>query len=80
MASKTDPPSSAPVNAPTWWERNTTPKSMPMSRVPNMSAMRPEVSGTVDSHSSPVSAANTSTVAGVAGSTRNVANVTARPR
>ena len=34
-------------------QRNTTPNSMPTWRVPNMSATSPEVSGTVESQSSP---------------------------
>ena len=54
------------------------PNSRPRCRVPNMSAIRPEVSGTVESHSSPIAAANSSTVAGVAGRSTNSANAAAR--
>jgi hypothetical protein len=43
-----------------------------------MSAMRPEVGGTVESHRNPIDAANTSTVTGVAGRTTNSANAAAR--
>ena len=57
-------PASAPANAPTWWLRNTSPNSMPTWRVPNISATRPDVSGTVESHSRPIAAENTSTVSG----------------
>ena len=40
-------------------ERNTNPNSIPAWRVPNISATRPDVSGTVDSHSRPSAAPNT---------------------
>ena len=61
------------MNAPTWWERKTTPNSMPTWRVPNMTATRPEVGGTVESHSRPMKAANTSRRPGILGTTRNTA-------
>lgn len=46
--------------------------------MPNSSVIRPEVGATVERHSRPISAANRSTVNGVAGSTTNSANAAAR--
>src|ERR687892_10900 len=55
------------MKAPIWWLRNTSPNSIPTWRGPNMSATRPEVSGTGESQSRPIEAANTRKVNGPAG-------------
>ena len=68
------------MKAPTWWERNTKPNSIPTWRVPNITATRPEVSGTVESQSRPIAAANSSTMNGVVGISTNSANTTPRAR
>ena len=68
VCSKASPPSHTPRNAPTWWLRKTIPKSVPRYLVPNITATSPEVSGTVESHRTPIAAAKTSTTAGVGGS------------
>ena len=68
------------MNAPIWCERNTNPNSIPTWRVPNISATSPEVSGTVDSHRSPIMIENTITTNGVVGTTRNSENATAREK
>ncbi len=69
-----------PRNAPTWWLRKTIPKSVPRYLVPNITATSPEVSGTVESHRTPIAAAKTSTTAGVGGSVMKTAMTTALAR
>ena len=62
------PPSQTPRKPPTWWLKKAKPNSIVSQRVPNITATRPDVGGTVESHSSPVTAPKISVVAGVAGS------------
>jgi hypothetical protein len=54
VLSKATPPSQTPRKAPTWWLKKTIPKSVPRFRVPNITATSPEVSGTVESHRTPI--------------------------
>ncbi len=48
------PPSQTPMKLPTWWLKKAKPNSIASQRVPNISAIRPEVGGTVESQVSPV--------------------------
>ena len=50
---KDSPPATGRQNEPTWCDRNTTPNSIDIQRVPKKVATRLEVSGTVDSQNSP---------------------------
>ena len=66
------------MKAPTWWEKNTKPNSVAMKRVPNISATSAEVSGTVESHSTPIAAPNRSALAGDIGASTKAVIATAR--
>src|ERR1700739_4317161 len=56
--SNTIPPSSTPRKPPTWWLKKAKPYSVASQRVPNISATRLEVGGTVDSQVRPVTTPN----------------------
>src|SRR6202045_2869151 len=56
--SNTIPPSSTPRKPPTWWLKKAKPYSVASQRVPNISATRLEVGGTVDSQVRPVTMPN----------------------
>src|SRR5262249_44270778 len=58
VRSNARPPSHTPRKPPTWWLKNGKPNNVVSHRVPNISATSAEVGGTVDSHSSPVTAPN----------------------
>ena len=51
------PPSQTPRKPPTWWLKKAKPNSIVSQRVPNISATRPEVGGTVESQIRPVDCA-----------------------
>src|SRR5262249_52453720 len=73
-------PSSTPRKPPTWWLKNAKPNSMASQRVPNITATRPEVGGTVESQRKPVTAPNTSAEPVLAGSVTKATIASARPK
>ena len=68
------------MNEPTWCDRNTTPNSIDIQRVPKKVATRLEVSGTVDSQNRPSSALSTMTVGGVIGRNSSPRKMKQRPK
>jgi hypothetical protein len=66
------------MKAPTWCEKNTKPNSVAMKRVPNIRATSAEVSGTVESQSTPMTAPKVSALAGDIGTSRKAVMAIAR--
>src|SRR5215467_12441324 len=60
VRSNTRPPSHTPRKPPTWWLKKARPASIVSHRVPNITATRPLVGGTVESHRIPITAPNIS--------------------
>ena len=68
------------MKLPIWWLKNTKPPSMDRCATPKICATTALVGGTVDSHSTPMTAANTYTLAGVSGTSRKMLMAAARAK
>ena len=68
------------MKLPDWWLRKTSPASVDRNRSPCVCATSPIVSGTVESHRSPMMAEKIRTLASVSGSRMKAVMTTARAR
>src|SRR5262245_20909928 len=80
VRSNSTPPSHTPRKPPTWWLKKAKPNSVAIHRVPNISATRPDVGGTVESQSRPMDAPKTIAETDVTGSVMKTATASERSR